>query len=256
MFKHVLGVALLCSIMAAPCLAQKTTFSIGFSVANPSVAHPFENPPQPGSGSTTSGAYGGILQKDYGVSKYALEGMLQVSLPKGLGLRVRGGYALRQTDFYSVYGTPDGIASNGNQTRETSKSWYLAPGFTGSHRLGKFSLNGGLEIPVYWLSRLETSNSYTDLLTPEAPVYETVRSFPGGMSFGIGPVGGISYHPIPLVSIGFELRSAWMVTRLEGNYEETNNWTGEPVTVTGTAETYDRSGMSDLQVALMLRLTL
>lgn len=256
MFKQVLGAALLCSIMAAPCLAQKTAFSIGFSVANPNVAHPFENPPQPGASSNIGGGYGGILEKDYAVSKYALEGFLQVSLPKGLSLRLRGGYSLRQTDFLSVYGSPDGIPVNSSQTLETSRSWHLAPGFTGSHQFGKFSLNAGLEIPVYWLNRLESTSSSTDLMTPEAPVYENTRAFPGGMSYGIGPVGGISFHPIPQASIGFELRSAWMFTRLEGNYKETNNWTGTPVTLTGTAETYDHSGLSDLQVALMLRLTL
>ncbi|MDZ4681094.1 MAG: hypothetical protein SH848_03115 [Saprospiraceae bacterium] len=256
MFKQVLGAALLCSIMAAPSLAQKTAFSIGISIANPHVAHPFENPPQPGSGSGISGGYGGILEKDYAASKYALEGLLQVSLSKRLHLRLRGGYSLRQTDFYSVYGTPDGIPMNGTQTRETARSWHLAPGFTGSHQLGKFSLNAGLEFPVYWLNRLESSNSWIDLMTPEAPAYENERSFPGGMSFGIGPVGGISFHPIPQASIGFELRGAWMYTRLEGNYEERNNWSGTPVTLVGTAETYEHSGMSDLQLALLLRLTL
>jgi len=256
MFKQVLGAALLCSIMAAPSLAQKTSFSIGFSIANPNVAHPFENPPQPGSSSSINGGYGSILEKDYAASNYTVEGLLQVALPKGLQLRLRGGYSLRQTDFYSVYGTPDGIPVNGSQTRETARSWHVAPGFTGSHQLGKFSLTGGLEFPVYSLSRLESSNSSTDLMTPEAPVYENVRSFPGGISYGIGPVGGISFHPIPQASIGFELRSAWMVTRLEGNYEERNNWSGTPVTLTGTAETYEHSGMSDLQVALMLRVSL
>jgi len=256
MFKQVLGAALLCSIMAAPSLAQKTAFSIGFSIANPNVAHPFENPPRPGSGSNINGGYGSILEKDYAGSKYALEGLLLVSLPKGLQLRLRGGYSLRQTDFYSVYGTPDGIPVNGNQTRETSRSWHIAPGFTGSHHLGKFSLTGGLEFPVYSLSRLESSNSLTDLMTPEAPVYENVRSFPGGISYGIGPVGGISFHPIPQASIGFELRSAWMYTRLKGHYEERNNWTGTVLTVSGTSENYSHSGMSDLQVALLLRWTL
>jgi|GEM_PF-2176662 hypothetical protein len=256
MFKHVLGAALLCSIMAAPSLAQKTAFSIGFSIANPNVAHPFENPPRPGSSSTTGGTYVDILGKDHAVTKYALEGLLQVSLSKGLSLRVRSGYSLRQTDFSSVYGTPDGIPVNGTQIRETSRSWHIAPGFTGSHQLGKFSLNAGLEFPVYWLNRLESSNSSTDLMTPEAIAYENVRSFPGGISYGIGPVGGISFHPIPQASIGFELRGAWMYTSLEGNYEERNNWSGAPVTLTGTAETYNHSGMSDLQVALLLRLTL
>ncbi|NUN99540.1 MAG: hypothetical protein HUU01_02870 [Saprospiraceae bacterium] len=256
MFKRVLGAALLCSMMAAPSLAQKTAFSFGISVGNPNVAHPFENPPQPGSSSNIGGGYGGILEKDYATSKYAVEGVLQVALPKGLQLRVRGGYSLRQSNFSSVYGTPEGIPVTRTQTLESSRSWHLAPGFTGSHHLGKFSLNAGLEFPVYWLNRLESAGSQEDLMTPEAPIYENVRSFPGGMSFGIGPVGGISFHPIPQASIGFELRSAWMHTRLKGNYEETNNWTGEPVTVKGTAETYKHSGMSDLQVALLLRFTL
>ncbi|MFM9946613.1 MAG: hypothetical protein ACKV1O_01615 [Saprospiraceae bacterium] len=256
MFKQVLGAALLCSIVAAPCLAQKTGFSFGVSIGNPNVVHPFENPPQPGSGSNINGGYGSILEKDYASSKYALEGLLQVSLPKGLQLRLRGGYSLRQTDFSSVYGSSDGVPVNGNRTLETSRSWHLAPGFTGSHQMGKFSLNAGLEFPVYWLNRLTSSNTFTDLGTPEAPSYEAERSFPGGISYGIGPVGGISFHPIPQVSIGFELRGAWMYTRLEGNFEERNNWSGAPVTLVGTAETYEHSGMSDLQVALMLRVSL
>ncbi len=256
MFKQVLSAALLCSIMAAPSLAQKTAFSIGVSMANPNVAHPFENPPQPGAASNVIGGYGGILEKNYSTSKYALEGLVQVSFSKGLQLRLRGGYSLRQTDFLSIFGTPEGLPVQGSRTVETAKSWFLSPGFTGSHRMGKFSLNAGLEIPVYWLNRLESSNSTTDLMTPEADVYEYVRSFPGGMAFGIGPVGGISFHPIPQASIGFELRSAWMYTNLKGNYEETSNWSGTPVTQVGTAESYKHSGMSDLQFALMLRLAL
>ncbi len=256
MFKKMCAAALLCGAMAAPTLAQKTPWSLGFSLANTGVSHPFENPVEPGSSSGIPGGYGGILEKNYGVRRYTVEGLLQFSLKQVGQLRLRGGYSLRQTEFSSVYGSPERQPVSRSTNRQTARSWHFAPGFIASHSLGKFNLNAGVEIPVYFLKPLESYTTWVDLTSTESGISESWGFFPGGFSFGMGPVAGFSFQPDRWWSIGVEVRSAWMFTRIEGNYKEQSNWTGSFVSQTGTAETYRNSSLSNLQAALQLRFML
>ena len=255
MLKNMFTAALLCSALAAPVLAQKSPWSFGVSIANASVAHPFENPPRPGSGSGVNGFYGGIAEKNYGSSRYSLEGVVQYALPRKGQLRLRGGYSLRRTEFTSVYAAADGTPANRNDETETTRGWHLAPGFAALHPLGKFSLHAGVEIPVYFLKRLEWNSTSANLISANEDISEYRRSFPGGVSFGIGPLAGIAFQPAPGWRIGIELRSAWMYTLISGHYEEQASWTQDKP-VTGTAETYGSGDLSRLQVALQWQIRL
>lgn len=256
MLKKMCVAALVCSAMAAPVLAQKTPWSLGFSLANASVPHPFENPPQPGSSSGTIGGYGGILEKDYSTHRFTVEGSVQFAFRRAGQLRLRGGYSIRQTEFMSVYGSPERQPVNRNTTRQTARSWHFAPGYIATHPLGKFSLHAGVELPVYWLKPLESYSTWTDLMSTEADVSESLQIFPGGVSLGIGPIAGFSFQPDQWWSVGVEVRGAWMYTRIEGNYEEQSTWSGTFVTQTGTAETYRNGSLGNVQLALQLRFML
>lgn len=256
MLKKMCVAALFCSAMAAPVLAQKTPWSLGFSLANASVPHPFENPPQPGSGSGIPGAYGGILEKDYSAHRFTVEGSVQFAFRRAGQLRLRGGYSIRQTEFTSVYGTAAAEPVNRNMTRETARSWHFAPGYIATHPLGKFSLHAGVELPVYWLKPLESYSTWTDMTSAETNVSESRHIFPGGVSLGIGPIAGFSFQPDQWWSVGVEVRGAWMYTRIEGNFEERSNWSGTFVTQTGTAETYRNGSLGNVQLALQLRFML
>lgn len=252
MLKNVLAAALLCSALAAPCLAQKSPWSFGFSIANASVVHPFGNISKPGSMSSIPGVYGGIAEKNYDNNSYSAEGLVQFAFRQGGQLRLRAGYSYSRTEFTAVYASPDGSSGNHNLQRETSRGWHLAPGAMATHQLGKFALHAGLELPFYKLGRLEAYSNSFEPASADQNLSENWRTFPGGFALGVGPLAGVSFQPAPWWSIGLELRSAWMYTHIEGNYEERSYFTfNQPVT--GTAETYNNSGMSDLQVALQTR---
>lgn len=256
MLKQMLIAALLCGAVAAPVQAQKTRWSLGFSIANAHLPHPFENPPEPGSSSGVTGAYGGILEKDYQVRRYAAEGFVQFSLRPTTQLRLRAGYAQRETAFASVYGSADQTPVNRNTNRETARNWHLAPAFIATHVLGRFFLHAGAEIPFYFLKPLETHYTWTDLTPAAGESSESWRRYPGGTSLGIGPVAGFSFQLDRRLFAGLEARGAWMYTRLQGNFEERSNWSGPLVSQTGTAETYRSSGLSNIQLALQLRFLL
>ncbi|MCK6695127.1 MAG: hypothetical protein L6Q97_23890, partial [Thermoanaerobaculia bacterium] len=70
-------------------------------------------------------------------------------------LRLRAGYSIRETEFASVYGTPEQVPVNRNKNRETARDWHFAPAFIATHALGRFFLHAGAEMPVYFLKPLE-----------------------------------------------------------------------------------------------------
>ena len=256
MLKKMCIAALLCGAVAAPVLAQKTRWSMGFSVANAHLPHPFENPPEPGSSSGVTGGYGGILEKDYNVRRYSAEGFVQYSPRQTAQLRLRAGYSLRETEFASVYGSPEQVPVNRNTNRETARNWHFAPAYIATHALGRFFLHAGAEIPVYFLKPLESHYTWTDLTPAAGEGTDSWRRFPGGTSLGIGPVAGFSFQLDRWLFAGIEARGAWMYTRLKGNFEERSNWSGPMVTQTGTAETYRSGSLSNVQLALQLRFLL
>lgn len=255
MLKKMCIAALLCGAMAAPCLAQNSRWSFGIAIANASLEHPFENPPEPGqSGSGTIGVYGGILEKNYGATRYSMEAQVQYGLKRG-ALRLRGGYSLREARFSSVYASPSREPVSKSTIRETARGWHIAPGYVAAHQLGKFALNAGVELPLHFFSALKSYSTWTNLNETDNNFDEAWRFFPGGFAAGVGPVAGLAFQPGKRWSIGLEARTALLYTRHKGNFRESNTLTGQQIQK-GTAETYEDMGLANVQVAFQLRFML
>ncbi len=125
--------------------------------------------------------------------------------------------------------TPDYPGENVNKTTGMQTKLHFAPGIVWQLSRNKFSLYGGLEIPIN-LHGKYTLTQFVPIYSPNLMISKYVTTLPRGYSLGLGAILGFSYAPASWFSVGAEFSPSMLYAKLSGTTTINNpsNFTNVP----------------------------
>ena len=137
---------------------------------------------------------------------------------KSYSLGITANYLVPNSDFgmrIKISTTPRNITNPEGTSTFTTSDFSFLPGFYYQYKKRKIETYAGIDleyihhdIAKYYsvgsLSYADTSFDYT---------IQTIKTFPSGNSYGIGGFMGFNFYPTSLISIGFEISSAFLFNK-------------------------------------------
>lgn len=128
--------------------------------------------------------------------------------------------------------TQDYPSQNFNKTTGMQTKLHFAPGIVWQYSRNKFSLYGGLEIPVN-LHGKYTLTQFAQKYSPSVMILKYVTTLPRGYSLGLGAILGFSYTPADWFSVGAEFAPSMLYAMLSGR-TSTNDPYYDPTIISHT----------------------